>query len=69
MNIQCDGNNVVLIGKKVSDFVFGHETAGEYFYTFTLESSRYRALPTESRLSCRIVLSARKISTMVPCAL
>lgn len=45
MNVLCDGNNVVIIGRKVSDFVFSHETAGEYFYTFTLESSRYSSTP------------------------
>ena len=45
MDIPHDGNSVVLIGRKVSDFVFSHETAGEYFYTFTLESSRYSSTP------------------------
>lgn len=59
MNALCDGNHVVLVGRKASDFVFSHETAGEYFYTFTLESSRYSSTPDR----VPVVVSDRIIST------
>lgn len=59
MNVLCDGNNVVLIGRKVSDFVFSHETAGEYFYKFTLRSSRYSSTPDD----IPVVVSDRIIGT------
>lgn len=59
MNVLCDGNNVVLIGRKASDFVFSHETAGEYFYKFTLESSRYSSTPDR----VPVVVSDRIIGT------